>query len=130
MAQYRGYADSFTVGYEPPSVAWTVVKGDTASFRVYVTDNEKNPLDISAWFIAMDFARWNPSTETYDIIESTNPEVTVDDGPGEFTASLTSEQSEILLTGDVFDIQMSNTSAALVWTVARGTMNMIEDYTD
>ena len=44
MAQYRGYgSQSYAVGYEPPTVTWTVVKGDTASFRVYVTDNDKNP---------------------------------------------------------------------------------------
>ena len=125
MANYRGYAQSFTVGYEPPTVTWTVVKGDTAAFRVYVTDNERQPLDVSEWTIAMDIV---PANTTTPIVEL-SPGPTAEDGPGEFTVSLTSEQSDSLTTGDRFDIQMSMTSPATVWTVARGTMVMIEDYT-
>jgi len=126
MAQYRGYAESFTVGYEPPTVTWTVVKGDTASFRVYVTDNERTPIDVDSWIISMDIVPPNTSTPVVQL----SPGPTVDDGPGEFTVSLTSQESDLLATGDRFDIQLSTTSPATVWTVAQGTMVMIETVTE
>ena len=126
MAQYRGYAQSFTVGYEPPTVTWTVVKGDTASFRVYVTDNDRTPIDVNAWDIEMDIVPPNTSTPIVQLY----PAPTEDDGPGEFTVSLTSQQSDLLSTGDRFDIQLSTTSPATVWTVAQGTMVMIETVTE
>ena len=126
MAQYRGYAQSFTVGYEPPTVTWTVVKGDTASFRVYVTDNNREPIDVDAWEIEMDIVPPNTSTPVVQLF----PGPTADDGPGEFTVSLTPQQSELLSTGDRFDIQLSTTSPVTVWTVAQGTMVMIETVTE
>ena len=127
MAQYRGYgSQSYAVGYEPPTVTWTVVKGDTASFRVYVTDNNKDPIDIDQWTILMDIVPPNTSTPTVQL----SPGPTDSDGPGEFTVSLTSEESELLETGDRFDIQMSSTSPVSVWTVAQGTMIMIDSVTE
>jgi hypothetical protein len=126
MAQYRGYAESFSVGYEPPTVVWTVVKGDTASFRVYVTDNNREPIDVESWTINMDIVPPNTSTPVVQLF----PEATPDDGPGQFTVSLTSGESSILETGDRFDVQMSNTSGASVWTVAQGTMKMIDSVTE
>ncbi len=122
MAQYRGYDQSFAVGYAPPTVAWTVVKGDTAAFRVYVTDNERNPLTIADWSINMDVVRDGT------VIVALTPTATQEDGPGQFTVSLTSEESSLLLTGDIFDIQMSD--PANVWTVARGSMIMIDSVTE
>lgn len=122
MAQYREYAQSFSIGYVPPTVTWTVVKGDTASFRVYVTDNNRNPLYVPDWTIAMDIVR----NET--VIVALTPTVTPEDGPGQFTVSLTSEQSAQLETGDIFDIQMSDLSN--VWTVAKGSMIMIDSVTE
>ena len=127
MAQYRGYgSQSYAVGYEPPTVTWTVVKGDTASFRVYVTDNDKNPLTISDWSIAMDIVPPNTSVPVVTLA----PGPTEEDGPGEFTVSLTAGESELLSTGDRFDIQMSSTSPVSVWTVAQGTMTMIDSVTE
>jgi hypothetical protein len=127
MAQYRGYgSQSYAVGYEPPTVTWTVVKGDTASFRVYVTDNDKNPLTIADWTIEMDIVPPNTSVPVVTLY----PDATIDDGPGEFTVSLTSAESELLSTGDRFDIQMSSTSPVSVWTVAQGTMTMIDSVTE
>ena len=127
MAQYRGYgSQSYAVGYEPPTVTWTVVKGDTASFRVYVTDNDKNPLTIGDWTIEMDIVPPNTSTP----VVSLSPSPSGEDGPGEFTVSLTAADSALLSTGDRFDIQMSSTSPVSVWTVAQGTMTMIDSVTE
>ena len=127
MAQYRGYgSQSYAVGYEPPTVTWTVVKGDTASFRVYVTDNDKNPLTIADWTIEMDIVPPNTSVPVVTLY----PDATGDDGPGEFTVSLTAADSALLSTGDRFDIQMSSTSPVSVWTVAQGTMTMIDSVTE
>lgn len=127
MAQYRGYgSSSYSVGYEPPTVTWTVVKGDTASFRVYVTDNNKNPIDVEDWSIAMDIVPPNTSVPVVQLA----PGATAEDGPGEFTVSLTSAESDLLTTGDRFDIQMSNTSSESVWTVGQGTMIIIDSVTE
>jgi hypothetical protein len=57
-----------------------------------------------------------------------NPEADADDLVGEFTVWLTSDQSVILETGDIFDIQLSD--ATRVWTVCQGSMKILEDVTD
>ena len=42
MATYRGQgASTYDIGEKPPFVNWTIVKGDTASFMVYLTDDAK-----------------------------------------------------------------------------------------
>ena len=125
MATYRGQgSDSFSIGAAPPQVSWTVVRGDTAAFRVYVTDENREPLTISEWTIAMDIAR--PSSSNA-VIVSLTPEPTVDDDDGEFTVSLAAGESEDLATGDIFDIQLSD--ATRTWTVCKGTITVIEDVT-
>jgi hypothetical protein len=125
MATYRGQgSDSFSIGSAPPTVLWTLVRGDTAAFRVYVTDEERVPLTISEWNIAMDIVR--PSTNNTLIVALT-PEATENDDDGEFTVSLTSGESEDLVTGDAFDIQLSD--GARTWTVCKGTITVIDDIT-
>jgi hypothetical protein len=123
MATYRGQGtDSYNIGAAPPTVVWTVVRGDTAAFRVYVTDEDRVPLNIDEWDIAMDIVR-PPST----VVVSPVPEVTLSDDDGEFTVSLSAGQSENLQTGDIFDIQLSD--ATRVWTVCKGTITVVEDVT-
>ena len=123
MATYRGQgSDSFSIGAAPPNVLWTVVRGDTAAFRVYVTDENRVPLTIDDWTISMDIVR-PPST----LIVSLVPEVTLQDDDGEFTVSLTSGESEDLETGDIFDIQLSDNTRT--WTICKGTVTVIEDVT-
>jgi hypothetical protein len=125
MATYRGQgSDSFSIGSAPPTVLWTLVRGDTAAFRVYVTDEERVPLTISEWDIAMDIVR--PSTNN-TLIVSLTPEATLNDDDGEFTVSLTSGESEDLVTGDAFDIQLSD--GTRTWTVCKGTITVIDDIT-
>lgn len=130
MARNNNYA----VGNIPPQVVWTVVRGDTASFRVYVTDDNKVALNIPDWTIAMKVKRpLNQSdagiiTDNATTILSLTPRQTEFDGSGEFTVSLTSANSESLQTGDIFDIQLSD--ATRVWTVAQGSFTILEDVTD
>jgi hypothetical protein len=124
MATLRQNTNSYNIGNTPPEVTWTVVRGDTASFKVYVTDDSKSPLNINDWNIKMEFRREN---EDGTLITTIYPEADPDDLDGEFTVSLTSEQSESLETGDLFDIQLSDPTR--VWTVAKGTMIIIEDVT-
>lgn len=134
MATLRGSASSYEIGNKPPTIVWTVVRGDTASFRVYVTDDEKQPLTIADWTINMKIKRPNNSvdlgviTDNSTLVLSLTPAADADDQPGEFTVSLLSSESETLETGDIFDIQLSN--AAYVWTVAQGSMKILEDVTD
>lgn len=129
MATFRNQTtDSYALGSTPPEIRWTVVRGDSAAFRVYVTDDERNPLLLEDWEVAMDILR--PSTD--EVILSLTPgPIEFQDVEGSFTVSLTAAQSEILETGDVFDIQLTELdSGARVWTVAKGSMVIIEDITE
>ena len=130
MATYRGQgSDSFSIGAAPPTVLWTLVRGDTAAFRVYVTDENRQPLTIDDWTISMDIARRtvNNNVVTYPVIVALSPESTLDDDDGEFTVSLSAGESEDLETGDIFDIQLSD--ATRTWTICKGTITVIEDVT-
>jgi hypothetical protein len=134
MATYRGQEvkDAYDVGLRPPIVSWTVVKGDTAAFRVYTTDDNKDPLVIGDWDIRCQFRRpdiaGNIDQDSAGNIFSIVPGVTPNDGDGEFTVSLTAAETQQLRTGDVFDIELSD--ADRVWTVCQGKMIIIEDVTD
>lgn len=133
MATYRSSGqDAYSVGATPPTVTWTIVRGDTASFRVYVTDDNKDPLTIADWDIEMEVKRPTVAGNLNDVnatlIQTLIPAATQADGSGEFTVSVTSAQSRSFETGDIFDIEM--TDGTLVWTVARGTISIIEDITN
>jgi hypothetical protein len=133
MAILRNQAqDAYFVGLRPPTVTWTVVRGDTASFRVYVTDDNKDPLTIADWTIAMEVKRPNTSpgdfTDNAELVVELEPIPTDIDGPGEFTVFITASESVLLETGDIFDIELRDESR--VWTVARGTVIVIEDVTN
>ena len=125
---------TYNVGNTPPEVVWTVVRGDTASFKVYVTDDAKQPLIIDDWSISMKVKRPTDPvnagiiTDAATTILTLTPEADPDDALGEFTVSLGQTESLILQTGDIFDIQLSQ--ATRVWTVAQGRMIILEDVTD
>ena len=136
MATLRGSQTSYDIGNAPPTVIWTVVRGDTSGFKVYVTDDAKVPLILkgagSEWDIAMKIKRPTSTpgviTEDATLILSLTPVADEDDLVGEFTVSLTAVQSEQLETGDIFDIQVSDPTR--VWTVAQGSLKILEDVTD
>lgn len=136
MATLRGSASSYDIGNKPPRINWTVVRGDTASFRVYVTDDEKQPLNIPDWTIKMEIKRPTSSanlgtiTDAANIIMTLTPEADADDQAGEFTVFLSAAQSSILQTGDIFDIELSTAENNLVWTVAQGSLVILEDVTN
>lgn len=123
MAVFRGQSsETQFIGSPPPELVWTIVRGDTASFRVYVEDDAQNPLVIGDWTIQMDIKRKSHTVLTL------NPSATINDADGEFTVALTAQQSDMLDTGDIFDIEM--TDGNRVWTVAGGTMSVLEDVTN
>jgi hypothetical protein len=129
MATFRNQpTDSYALGAAPPEVRWTVVRGDSAAFRVYVTNDAREPLYLEDWEIKMDIYR--PSTD--DVIVTLLPEpIEFQDTEGSFTVNLTSSQSELLETGDIFDIQLTELlSEGRVWTVAKGSMVILEDVTE
>ncbi len=136
MATLRGSQTSYDIGNKPPTVIWTVVRGDTSGFKVYVTDDAKQPLVLkgegSEWDIAMKIKRPNTTpgiiTDDATLILSLTPVADEDDLVGEFTVWLTSEESVQLETGDIFDIQVSDPTR--VWTVCQGSMKILEDVTD
>lgn len=135
MATLRGSSGSYLIGSAPPEIVWTLVRGDTASFKVYVTDDTQAALYVPDWEIEMDVKRNDL------VVVALSPEPILDQTdnepvPGEFLVKLTSEQSDLLQTGDIFDIQMTNTSTdeesigfGQVWTVAKGSVSVIEDVT-
>jgi hypothetical protein len=128
MATFRNQpTDSYALGAAPPEIRWTVVRGDSAAFRVYVTNDARVPLLLEDWEVAMDIYR--PSTD--DVILSLSPEpIEFQDEEGSFTVTLTSTQSQLLETGDIFDIQLTELlSEGRVWTVAKGSMVILEDVT-
>lgn len=138
MATLRGSQSLYDIGNKPPTVIWTVVRGDTSGFKVYVTDDAKQPLVLkgegSEWDIAMKIKR--PTlpkdkgiiTDNATVIMSLYPAADEDDLVGEFTVWLTAEESVQLETGDIFDIQVSDPTR--VWTVAQGSLIILEDVTD
>lgn len=134
MATTRGSQSLYDIGNKPPTVIWTVVRGDTSGFRVYATDDAKQALNIPDWEISMKFKRPNLAanlgviTDDATLIFTLTPAPDDNDGLGEFTVWLTSEQSVQLETGDIFDIQLSDPTR--VWTVAQGSMKILEDVTD
>lgn len=115
---------SYDIGSEPPQIQWTLMRGDTASFKSYVTDDGRVPLNIPDWTIKMEIKR-NGS-----IILSPTPAPDSDDLEGEFTVFLEASETRILETGDVFDIQLSAPADSIVWTVCQGTFVVLEDITD
>jgi len=136
MAVSRGSSRFVDVGNKPPFVSWTFVRGDTAAFRVFAVDDAKQPLVIEDWSISMKIKRPNVAlslgtiSDDASLILSVTPSVTPEDGPGEFTVSITADESLILETGDIFDIQLSLPQNAKVWTVAQGSVIVLEDVTD
>lgn len=134
MATARGASGKYNIGEAPPQVLWTFVKGDTSSFRVYVTDDLKSPLNIPDWTISMKIKRPTLAkdkgiiTDDATTIMALTPEQDADDADGEFTVSLTAQESVSLETGDIFDIQLSDPTR--VWTVAQGSIVVLEDVTD
>lgn len=125
---------AYSVGNRPPMVTWTVVRGDTASFKAYVTNDNKEALTIADWTISMKIKRPNTLgktvviTDDAELILTLAPEAEIGELPGYFTVSLTDEESVQLETGDIFDIQL--TQPGIVWTVAQGSMIILEDVTD
>jgi len=137
MATLRGQgASTYDIGEAPPFVNWTIVKGDTASFLVYLTDDTKQPLNIPDWTIEAEFKRpttiVDPQiiTDTATIIFTINPAQDPDDEDGEFKVNLTAAQTTQLRTDDIFDIELRLPQNTLVWTVAQGKITLLEDVTN
>ena len=133
MATVRGTSSSYDVGSKPPEVRWTFVRGDTASFKVYVTDDDRQPLNIPDWTIQMKVKRPVTAgiiTDNATLIHTVNPSADADDLAGEVTVFLSAEQTNVMQTGDIFDIQLSLPQDEIVWTVCQGSVTVLEDVTD
>lgn len=135
MATFRNSSKSrYDLGLTPPELSWTVVRGDTAAFRVYVEDDGGVPLVIEDWTIDMEIKRPNNAedlgkiTDDAELVVELYPVSTSSDGDGEFTVFLNSTNSALLETGDIFDIEL--TDGFRVWTVGRGSITVLEDVTN
>lgn len=127
---------NYNVGNVPPFLKWTLVRGDTASFKVYLVDDAFQPVDIPSWDIEMAIKRpTDPRnagvlTDDATIITTLNPAPDSDDQDGEFTVSISAADSALLQSGDIFDIELSLPQRTKVWTVAQGYVELIEDVTN
>ena len=113
---------TYNVGNIPPQIVWTIVRGDSAIFKVFVTDDEKQALDLSTWTIDLEIRRG------LSLVVALEPAPVDTDETGYFTVKLLPEQSEILQTDDIFDIQLFD-GGDTVWTVAQGAIVVVEDVT-
>lgn len=126
----------YSVGAIPPQVTWTVVRGDTAAFKIYLTDDAQAPIYIPDWTIDMEIKRPTDAanagviTDAATLILTLVPAQDADDLPGEFTVSLSAADSALLETGDIFDVELSTAQNAKVWTVAQGKIVLVEDVTN
>jgi hypothetical protein len=138
MAIYRNIDEStmvpqpvapsvYNIGNKPPLVNWTIVAGDSAAFRIYVEDDLTNPINVPDWTIKSEFRRYSDNIGD-DLVFFVEPEQSDFDDDGEFTVKITPEQSRLLRSGDVFDVQL--TDPTRVWTVCQGEVIVIGDVTD
>jgi len=124
-----------SIGSAPPQLAWTVVRGDSAAFKVYVTDDSKTPLNMPDWTIDMEIKRPTSASDAGIITDNATAVLTLvpaqdpDDAAGEFTVRLLPTESSQLETGDIFDIELTGTDGT-VWTVAQGSVTVVEDVTN
>lgn len=124
------------LGSTPPQLVWTVVRGDTAAFKVYATDDNRIPLNIPDYSISMEIKRPNNAADAGVITDNATNVLTLtpaqdpDDAAGEFTVSITAAQSALLETGDIFDIELRSVGDAVVWTVGQGSVSVVEDVTN
>jgi hypothetical protein len=68
-------------------------------------------------------------TDTATLLYTLTPIQDADDLIGEFTVSLTAQETSTLQTNDIFDIEVSLPQDAIVWTVAQGKLIVLEDVT-
>ena len=124
-----------SVGSAPPQLSWTLVRGDTPAFKVYVPDDAKQPLNIPDWTIDMEIKRPTSASDAGIITDNATAVLTLvpaqdpDDAAGEFTVRLLPTESSQLETGDIFDIELTGTDGT-VWTVAQGSVTVVEDVTN
>jgi hypothetical protein len=135
MTEYRSSSrTNYNLGSTPPELVWTIVRGDTAAFRVYVEDDAGTPLTISEWTIDLEIKRpTSPAnlgiiTDNANLVVELYPVETSADEDGEFTVFLNSANSTLLETGDIFDIEL--TDGFRVWTVGQGRIVVLEDVTN
>lgn len=125
-----------SIGSAPPQLVWTVVRGDTAAFKAYVTDDAKIPLNVPDYSISMEIKRPTSAADLGTITDNATNVLTItpyqdpDDADGEFTIHLSASESAQLETGDIFDIEMRTPQDTVVWTVGQGTINVVEDVTN
>lgn len=125
-----------SLGTTPPQLVWTVVRGDTAAFKVYATDDSRIPLNIPDYTISMEIKRPNNASDAGVITDDATNVLTLtpaqdpDDSDGEFTVAISATESAILETGDIFDIELRSAGDAVVWTVGQGSISVVEDVTN
>ena len=136
MATFRNQTSVYDIGEAPPFVNWTFVRGDTASFKVYLTDDARVPLNIPDWNISMQIKRpttvpviSGQITDNATLLYTLTPIQDANDLVGEFTVSLAANETLTLNTNDIFDIEVSLPADSIVWTVAQGKVIVLEDVT-
>jgi hypothetical protein len=105
----------------PAKVDLSVYRGDTGQFRITVTDDQDNPVDVSAaaWEADIRLKATDPTVITNFDVQLVNGDTSSID------VLLSSDNSELLPTGCVYDVEMRVGST--VTTLIYGTITVTQD---
>lgn len=118
---------ALSFGSKPLSVTWNVVRGDTASLKLYFLEkDEVTPIDMSGWTFA---------ASTYDLKGNALDELTVNVGVGfvEIVAPSVITQTwgigykNGIIAELAFDLEITISADNRVWTPIIGTIAVIPD---
>lgn len=116
---------TLSIGASPANIKWTVVRGDTASFKVmFLEKDEVTPIDTTDWTFV---------SSTYDQKGNVVDTLTVNSGLGYAEIVAPSEVTETWGVGFkngvilelAFDLEV--TTPEKVWTPIIGTIAVISD---
>ena len=121
--------DAQTISYKPAIVHFTdLVQGDTMSFKVTLTDDAGDPIDLTGTTADMEIKRADGTLvlalTTGDGIEFT------DAGNGEMTVTVEASDTTAFDPDYTYRYDVQWTNATTVRTVAWGTIQVINQITD
>ena len=96
----------------PQEIKWKAYRGDTASFTIYINDDQDDPIDVTDW------------TWTALAVEEDGTEVSLDVTPADGQVTV---QIVWPLNDSVFDVQAVRPEGT--WTVIKGHILVEDDVT-
>lgn len=115
-------------GSNPANILWSIVRGDTAKFRVsFLEKNEVDQYDTTGW--TYDATAYDPDTDTsYSLTVVLVNEYVDIIAPAELTELWGINRSGSIVAELSFDVQVSLPDSE-IWTPIIGTISVIRDVT-